>query len=148
MMAIQQTLLVLHKSHPGTLIRGINVKDNLLTEGVDADTLNGLTAAQIQASDQHLLLLHLNTTATEGANLGVNTTSPNSNSNVTNGGLTAGPIITLVDPTQVGTNQIINPNGASIDGSSPNRTIQKMHNNLLMWNGIEWRTFNTLAIYG
>ena len=52
MMAIQQTLLLVLPTNPnqGTLIRGINVKDNLLTEGVDADTLNGLTAAQIQAS--------------------------------------------------------------------------------------------------
>ena len=139
-------------STQGTLIRGINVKDNLLTEGVDADTLNGLTAAQIQASGSTFTIITSNTTATEGANLGVNTTSSTVTVTLpTSGGLTAGSVITLVDSHHKwGTNScIINPNGASIDGSSSNRTISENAQQLsLMWNGIEWRTFNTLAIYG
>ena len=53
-MALQQTLQF-QSSTPtqGTLIHGVNVKDNLIREGVDADTLNGPSKEQIIAEARY-----------------------------------------------------------------------------------------------
>jgi len=134
----------------GTLIHGANVQDNLISEGVDADTLNGQTAAQISASGSAFTVLATNTTVSAGAQIGVDTTL---------GPVTitlpatpsAGDVVTIVDSHhQWGSNNcIINPNGATIDGSGTNLTLNQGGQQLsLMYNGTEWRTFNKLAVYG
>jgi len=139
-------------STQGTLIHGVNVKDNLLSEGVDADTLNGQTASQISASGTTFTVVATDTTASSGAQVGVNTTSGQVTITLpATSGLATGSVVTIVDSHhQWGSNAcIINPNSATINGSGSNLTLNQGGQQIsLMYNGTEWRTFNRLAVYG
>ena len=139
-------------STQGTLIHGVNVKDNLISEGVDADTLNGQTAAQITASGTTFSVVATDTTASAGAQVGVNTTSGQITITLpSTSGLSTGTIVTLVDSHhQWGSNAcVINPNSATINGAGSNLTLDQAGQQIsLMYNGTEWRTFNRLAVYG
>ena len=138
-------------SPQGTLIRGVNVQNNLISEGVSADTVGGLTKDGIVGQARNFEMKTADFTATSAiAQIGVNTTSspititlPASPS--------AGEVITLVDSHhQWGTNScIIARNGNTIDGNTSDLTLNQAGQQIsLMYNGAGWRTFNKLAVYG
>ena len=135
----------------GTLIRGVNLQNNLISEGVSADTIGGSSKDQIIAEARNFSIKTADFTATSSvAQIGVNTTSGSITITLP-ASPTAGDVITLVDSHhQWGTNScIVARNGNTIDGSASDLTLNQAKQQIsLMYNGSGWRTFNKLAVYG
>ena len=138
-------------SPSGTLIRGVNVQNNLISEGVSADTIGGSSKDQIIAEGRNFAIKTADFTATSSiAQIGVNTTSGSITITLP-GSPSAGDVVTLVDSHhQWGTNScIVARNGNTIDGNASNLTLNQAKQQIsLMYNGSGWRTFNKLAVYG
>ena len=141
-------------SPQGTLIRGVNLQNNLISEGVSADTLGGVSKDGIVAEARNFVIKTADFTATSSiAQIGVNTTS---------GSVTitlpatpsAGDVITLVDSHGQWSNAnpcIVARNGNTINGATSDLTLNTTtgaDSISLMYNGSGWRTFNRLAVYG
>ena len=142
-------------STQGTLIRGANVQDNLISEGVEADSIS--TAGQtivVNAARNFEIINSSKTIGTlpgqVGTQLGVNTTS-NPVTVTLPGSPSAGDVVTVVDSHhQWGSNTCtIARNGNTIDGATADLTLNQTAQQVaLMYNGAGWRTFNKLAVYG
>ena len=138
----------------GTLIRGSNTQDNLISEGVSADTIGGKSADDIVNDSRKFTLQTSSFTATAGNQIGVDTTSasvtvtlPATPSN--------GDIVTLLDSHHQwgGTYPcIVARNGNTINGATSDLTLNTTGQAIkLLYNGSGWRTFvisNGEAIYG
>tara|TARA_B100001057_G_scaffold498858_1_gene607410 strand:- start:130 stop:1215 length:1086 start_codon:yes stop_codon:yes gene_type:complete len=141
-------------STQGTLIRGANVQDSLISEGVSADTIGGKTADDIVNDSRKFTLKTASFTASAGNQIGVNTSS--ASVTVTLPGSPAnGDIVTLFDSHHQwgGTYPcIVARNGNTIDGATSDITLNTTGQAIkLMYNGSGWRTFtisNGQAIYG
>ena len=138
-------------SPQGTLIRGVNVQNNLISEGVSADTIGGVTKDGIVGEARNFAIKTADFTATASiAQIGVNTTSSQITITLP-GSPSAGDVVTLVDSHhQWGTNScIVARNGNTIDGNGADLTLNQTGQQIsLMYNGSGWRTFNKLAVYG
>ncbi len=140
-------------STAGTLIRGANVQDNLISEGVEADSLSTSgTTTIVNASRNFQIISTSGTVGTGnvGTQLGVNTTGAPVTVTLP-AGPSAGDVITVVDSHhQWGSNTCtIARNGNTIDGAASDLTLNQTAQQIsLMYNGAGWRTFNKLAVYG
>ena len=142
-------------STAGTLIRGANVQDNLISEGVEADSISAAGQAVVVNAARNFQIINASSTvgaANVGTQLGVNTTG---------GPVTVtlpatpstGDVVSLIDShAQWGSNScIVARNGNTINGASADLTLNAStgaDSVSLVWNGSDWRTFNRLAVYG
>jgi len=140
-------------STQGTLIRGANVQDNLVSEGVEADSLSTAGQTVIVNSARNFQIISTSSTVGSGSvgtQLGVNTTAGPVTVTLP-AAPSAGDVVTVVDSHhQWGTNSCtVSRNGNTIDGATSDLTLNQTAQQLsLMYNGAGWRTFNKLAVYG
>ena len=137
----------------GTLIRGANVQDNLISEGVSADTLEGSSKADIINETRKFSVQNASLTATAGSQIGVDTSSATVTVTLPATPST-GDIVTLLDSHHQwgGTYPcIVARNGNTIDGATSDLTLDTTGQAIkLLYNGSGWRTFiisNGEAIY-
>jgi hypothetical protein len=140
-------------STQGTLIRGANVQDNLISEGVEADSLSTAGQTVIVNSARNFQIVTADGTVgagNVGTQLGVNTTASPITITLP-AAPSAGDVVSLVDSHhQWGSNTCtVARNGNTIDGATSDLTLNQTAQQIsLMYNGAGWRTFNKLAVYG
>ena len=138
----------------GTLVHGANLNDDLVSEGISADTLEGSSKADIINDSRKFTIATTSFTATAGTQVGVDTSSATVTVTLP-GSPATGDVVTVLDSHHAwgGTYPcIVARNGNTIDGTTADLTLDTTGQAIkLLYNGTGWRTFvmsNGEAIYG